>query len=92
MKRAGLTGAEITGAEITAAEYQDLLQRAAFAGVYGVVSTGIVCRAGCPARAPFARNVLVYPTAAAALAEGFRPCKRCGGGVTAASSGNSRSV
>lgn len=85
MRRAGLSGAPI-GAK----GYGALLARAPFPGVYAVVTTGIVCRAGCPARAPLARNVLVYPDAAAAMAEGFRPCKRCGGGFTAATPENSR--
>lgn len=80
MKRAGLTGAPIT-----AADYAALLAKAPFSGVYAVVTTGILCRAGCPARAPLAQNVLIYPTAEAALAEGFRPCMRCGGGIRAAS-------
>lgn len=87
MKRAGLTGAPIT-----VAEYEALLARAPFAGVYGVVTTGIVCAPGCAARAPFARNVLVYGSSNAAVAEGFRPCKRCGGGVRAASSGSLQSA
>ncbi len=42
-----------------------------------VRTTGIFCRPGCPARAPLARNVERYPTAAAALAAGYRPCLRC---------------
>ncbi|MEP6681299.1 MAG: Ada metal-binding domain-containing protein, partial [Chloroflexota bacterium] len=42
-----------------------------------VRSTGIFCRPGCPARAPLARNVEGYPTTAAALAAGYRPCLRC---------------
>ncbi len=72
MKRAGLTGAPITQAA-----YAVMAAKAAFAGAYGVVSTGIVCVAGCPARLPLARNVLVYASVAAARAEGFRACKRC---------------
>lgn len=77
--------AELTGVPITAAEHAALVERASFQGVYAVVSTGIVCRAGCPARAPLPRNVLIYPSAEAALADGFRACKRCGGGVRGAS-------
>jgi methylphosphotriester-DNA--protein-cysteine methyltransferase len=71
MKRAGLTGVAISG-------YAVMAQRRAFGGAYGVVSTGIVCVAGCPARVPLQRNVLVYTNVAAAVAEGFRVCKRCG--------------
>ncbi len=73
MKRAGLTGAAITDAA-----YAAMADKAAFEGAYGVVSTGIVCVAGCPARVPLQRNVLVYRDVAAAVAEGFRVCKRCG--------------
>jgi methylphosphotriester-DNA--protein-cysteine methyltransferase len=73
MKRAGLTGQPIN-----AAGYAVMAAKGAFTGAYGVVSTGIVCVAGCPARVPLARNVLIYPDVAAALAEGFRVCKRCG--------------
>ncbi|MEE4361013.1 MAG: Ada metal-binding domain-containing protein, partial [Pseudomonadales bacterium] len=44
---------------------------------YAVLSTGIVCRPGCPSRLPRRENVLFFPTTAAALAAGFRPCRRC---------------
>ncbi|MDZ4756087.1 MAG: AlkA N-terminal domain-containing protein [Phycisphaerae bacterium] len=42
-----------------------------------VRSTKIYCRPVCPARAPSARNIVYYSTAAAASAAGFRPCLRC---------------
>src|SRR6202162_1308165 len=42
-----------------------------------VITTGIYCRPICPARTPLRKNVRYYPTAAAAEAAGFRPCKRC---------------
>jgi AraC family transcriptional regulator of adaptative response / DNA-3-methyladenine glycosylase II len=42
-----------------------------------VVTTGIYCRPICPARTALRKNVRHYPTAAAAEAAGFRPCKRC---------------
>ncbi|HTJ28121.1 MAG TPA: bifunctional DNA-binding transcriptional regulator/O6-methylguanine-DNA methyltransferase Ada [Candidatus Limnocylindria bacterium] len=45
--------------------------------VFGVRTTGIYCRSGCPARTPARRNVGAFPDAAAAEAAGFRPCKRC---------------
>lgn len=73
MKRAGLTGQAITDGE-----HAVLAGKGAFGGAYGVVSTGIVCVAGCPARVPLQRNVLIYADVAAAVAEGFRVCKRCG--------------
>ncbi|MGL5009705.1 MAG: Ada metal-binding domain-containing protein [Paracoccaceae bacterium] len=69
--------AELTGRAISAAEHAVLAGKGAFQGAYGVVSTGIVCVAGCPARAPLAKNVLIYADVAAAEAEGFRRCKRC---------------
>jgi AraC family transcriptional regulator, regulatory protein of adaptative response / methylated-DNA-[protein]-cysteine methyltransferase len=42
-----------------------------------VRTTGIYCRPVCPARTPFARNVVFYASAAAAERAGFRPCLRC---------------
>lgn len=43
----------------------------------GVRSTGIFCRPVCPAVTPKAENCDFYPSAAAALEAGFRPCLRC---------------
>ncbi|HEY8038526.1 MAG TPA: AlkA N-terminal domain-containing protein [Polyangiaceae bacterium] len=45
--------------------------------VVGVRTTGIYCRPGCPARTPHRRNVHFYTCAAAAQADGLRPCLRC---------------
>ena len=42
-----------------------------------VKTTGIYCRPVCPARIPHSKNVVFYPTAAAAQEAGFRPCLRC---------------
>jgi AraC family transcriptional regulator of adaptative response / DNA-3-methyladenine glycosylase II len=42
-----------------------------------VTSTRIYCRPICPARSPKDENVRYYATAAAAQADGFRPCLRC---------------
>jgi AraC family transcriptional regulator of adaptative response / DNA-3-methyladenine glycosylase II len=42
-----------------------------------VTSTGIYCRPSCPAQTPKRENVRFYPCAAAAVAAGFRACKRC---------------
>ncbi|MPZ63299.1 MAG: helix-turn-helix domain-containing protein [Propionibacteriales bacterium] len=44
--------------------------------VAAVTTTGIYCRPGCAAR-PHSRNVLTYPSAAAAESAGFRACLRC---------------
>ncbi|WP_456725399.1 bifunctional transcriptional activator/DNA repair enzyme AdaA [Bradyrhizobium sp. USDA 3397] len=40
-----------------------------------VKTTGIYCRPVCPAKQPLARNVVYYPTAAAAEAAGFLRCR-----------------
>lgn len=45
--------------------------------VFAVLTTGIFCRPSCRARHALRRNVCFYPTTDAALAAGFRPCKRC---------------
>lgn len=43
----------------------------------GVRTTGIFCRPCCPARKPLPKNVEYFSTPQAALASGYRPCKRC---------------
>ena len=43
-----------------------------------VRSTGIFCRPSCPARTPHREGVEFVPSAAAAVAAGYRACKRCG--------------
>src|SRR5690606_14667228 len=40
-------------------------------------STGIFCRPSCPARRPRRDGVTFHTDAEAALAAGFRPCRRC---------------
>jgi len=45
--------------------------------VCAVVTTGIYCHPGCPARMPLRRNVRFYATPTEAVAAGFRACKRC---------------
>lgn len=45
--------------------------------VYAVVSTGIFCRPSCPSKRPRRERVRFYALAEAAVAAGFRPCKRC---------------
>ena len=60
--------------------YAAMLRRdRGFDGVFfiGVTSTGIFCRPVCPARTPLQRNCTFHPDAAAAVAAGFRACKRC---------------
>ena len=50
-----------------------------FDGVFfvGVASTRIYCRPVCPVRTPHRIHCTFYPSAAAAEANGFRPCLRC---------------
>ncbi len=52
---------------------------ARFDGLFftAVRSTKIYCRPVCPAPTPKRSNVVYYPTAAAATADGYRPCLRC---------------
>lgn len=59
----------------TAVLQRDAASAATF--VYAVRSTGIYCRPTCPSRLPLRRNVEFHPTAQAAAAAGYRPCKRC---------------
>ncbi len=50
-----------------------------FDGVFytAVKTTGIYCRPSCPATTPKPKNVVFYPSAAAAQRGGFRACRRC---------------
>ncbi|MFL1454253.1 AlkA N-terminal domain-containing protein [Marinobacter sp. GN3S48] len=60
--------------------YQALQTRdARFDGRFytAVLTTGIFCRPICPAVTPKRGNVRFYPSAEAAMANGFRPCLRC---------------
>lgn len=68
------------GRAASAAEWQAFAARQAGGLVYGVVTTGIHCRAGCPARVPLQKNLRMFDTRAEAEAAGYRACKRCGGG------------
>lgn len=45
--------------------------------VYGVRTTGIYCRPGCPSRRPSRTNVRFFATCQEAEAAGFRACLRC---------------
>ena len=45
--------------------------------VLAVTSTGIYCRPSCPARLPRRENCRFFASAAAAVASGFRACRRC---------------
>jgi AraC family transcriptional regulator of adaptative response / DNA-3-methyladenine glycosylase II len=60
-------------------EQARLSRDARFDGLFftAVTSTRIYCRPVCPAPPPKASNVRYYANAAAAEADGFRPCLRC---------------
>lgn len=45
--------------------------------MYGVQSTGIYCRPGCPSRHPARHNVRFFSTCEEAESQGFRACLRC---------------
>ena len=45
--------------------------------VFGVTSTGIYCRPGCPARTPLRKNVVFFDSPNDAEDAGFRACLRC---------------
>ncbi|BBK38728.1 bifunctional transcriptional activator/DNA repair enzyme protein Ada [Allostella sp. ATCC 35155] len=45
--------------------------------VYGVRTTGVFCRPGCPSRRPRRENVAFFAIPEAARAAGLRPCRRC---------------
>jgi AraC family transcriptional regulator of adaptative response/methylated-DNA-[protein]-cysteine methyltransferase len=60
--------------------WQQVLARNANADgnfVYGVQSTGIYCKPGCPSRRPTRNNVRFFTTCEEAEAAGFRACLRC---------------
>ncbi len=73
---ATLTG----GRTASAAEWQAFVTRQASGLVYAVATTGIHCRADCPARVPLQANLRIFDSRAEAEAAGYRACKRCGGG------------
>ncbi len=45
--------------------------------VFGVTTTGVYCRPGCPARRPRRENAKFFGHAGDAERAGFRPCRRC---------------
>lgn len=45
--------------------------------VYAVETTGVFCRPSCPSRRPARQNVLFFGNAHAAMAAGYRACRRC---------------
>ena len=65
------------GWEPTDADWAILIARQPADHFYAVITTGVVCRHGCPARTPLRKNVQVFGNLDAAVAAGFRGCKRC---------------
>jgi AraC family transcriptional regulator, regulatory protein of adaptative response / methylated-DNA-[protein]-cysteine methyltransferase len=66
----------MAGRTLTDAEWEILQAREPGPWFFAVVTTGVVCRCGCPAR-PLRQNVRIYDRLDAAVADGFRACKRC---------------
>lgn len=77
MPRAALkrTGLRLDDAEWTAVATRDPAARGRF--VIGVVTTGIYCAPGCPARLPGRANIRRFDDWRAAEAAGSRACLRC---------------
>lgn len=69
-----------TGRPASDAEWAAFAAKRPAGRVWGVASTGIHCRDGCPARPCLRANLRVFATRAEAEAAGFRACRRCGGG------------
>lgn len=69
-----------TGRAPSDAEWQAFVAKNPTGLVWGVASTGIHCRDGCPARTCLRGNLRVFDSRAAAEVAGFRACKRCGSG------------
>ena len=45
--------------------------------IFGVKTTKIICRPGCPSRLPLEKNIVFFDTLEEAIQNGYRPCKRC---------------
>lgn len=76
----GAYTASIMSAALDDSRYLAFVARdARFDGQFFVAvrTTGIFCRPVCTVRKPLRRNVLFFPSAAAAFEAGFRPCLRC---------------
>ena len=65
------------GRVLSDADWASLVARKFADHYYAVITTGIVCRHGCPARTPLRRNVRLFDSYEAATLAGFRACKRC---------------
>lgn len=69
------TGSLLDDAAWTTIVARDGAARGRF--VIGVITTGIYCAPGCPARLPRRENLRRFATADEAEAAGFRACRRC---------------
>jgi len=77
---ATLTPAAPTSLPSSRVMYRALTRRdPAYEGVFfvGVKTTGIFCRPTCRAKKPRPENVEFFPSASAALHDGYRPCRMC---------------
>lgn len=45
--------------------------------IFGVKTTKIICRPGCPARLPLKKNIVFFNTMEEAIEKSYRSCKRC---------------
>lgn len=45
--------------------------------LYAATTTRVFCRPSCPSRKPPRERVVFFPTSEAAVAAGYRPCRRC---------------
>ncbi|HEX5432484.1 MAG TPA: methylated-DNA--[protein]-cysteine S-methyltransferase [Bryobacteraceae bacterium] len=68
---------ETIGIESDDAWRQVLARDPAAEFFYAVSTTGIFCRPACSSRRPLRANTRFFPSASAALAAGFRPCRVC---------------
>ncbi|MET0240128.1 MAG: bifunctional DNA-binding transcriptional regulator/O6-methylguanine-DNA methyltransferase Ada [Sphingobium sp.] len=64
-----------TDTALAAFEARDRSRDGSF--VVAVRTTGIYCKPSCPARRPRRENIAFYADGPAAVAAGYRPCRRC---------------
>ncbi len=77
----------------TEARYDAVCRRDNKAGfIFGVRTTRIACRPGCPSRTPRPENVRFFEDFPAAQAAGFRACKRCAPNDVAADADRQRLI
>lgn len=70
-------GPPIGAIELTDSHYETIRSRRPADFVIGVLTTGICCRSGCPARTPRRENIRLYRDVVQARLAGFRDCLRC---------------